>query len=219
MELVLLMSNVSNYLEKLNQRYAAKAFDKNKKLSPEEFEFLLEVLRLCPSSFGLQLWKFLIIKDGEIREKLREMAWGQKQVTDSDFLVVFCVPKEFDFSMVERHINNQIKVRGITQEAADFYRNRFSGYLKDNIKSDVACWMQKQVYIALGYLIANAVQIGVDTCPIEGMDKTAFDTILNLEQKGLKTVVACAVGYRDQADPAAKLPKVRYSRDEVIEII
>jgi nitroreductase len=70
-------------LEKLNWRYATKVFDPSKKVSDADFEILLESLRLTPSSFGIQPWKFVVVKNLEIREELVSHSWGQRQVADA----------------------------------------------------------------------------------------------------------------------------------------
>jgi nitroreductase len=65
-------------------RHACKEFDSAQKISAEDFDFILETGRLSPSSFGLEPWKFLVVQNLELREKLREHAWGgQKTITVS----------------------------------------------------------------------------------------------------------------------------------------
>jgi nitroreductase len=77
-------------LDALNWRYATKKFDSSKKISPKDLETIQEVLRLTPSSYGLQPWKFLLIENQALRQQLREKSWGQSQVTDASHLIVFC---------------------------------------------------------------------------------------------------------------------------------
>ena len=71
-------------------RYATKKFDDGQKLSEEEVDGLLEETRLSASSFGLQPWKFVVVRDPELRQRLREAAWKQSQVTDASHLIVLC---------------------------------------------------------------------------------------------------------------------------------
>jgi nitroreductase len=84
----MLMKN--NIIQQLNWRYATKTFDKDKKISQENLDILLESLRLTPSSFGLQPWKFIVIKNPEIREKIKAVAYGQSQVADASDLIILC---------------------------------------------------------------------------------------------------------------------------------
>ena len=68
-------------LEALNWRYATKIFDKTQKLTEEELNTLLEVLRLAPSSIGLQPWKFVIIRNEQIRNRVKAFSLDQSQIT------------------------------------------------------------------------------------------------------------------------------------------
>ncbi|MEK6893697.1 MAG: nitroreductase family protein, partial [Nanoarchaeota archaeon] len=72
-----------NLTDAMNWRYATKAFDSSKKIPEKDFENLLEVLRLAPSSFGLQPWKFVVVANKELRQKIRKASWDQPQVTDA----------------------------------------------------------------------------------------------------------------------------------------
>jgi hypothetical protein len=77
-------------LKAFSFRHATKEFDPNMKISDEDFQFILETGRLSPSSVGYETWKFLVVQNMELREKLREVSWGaQGQLpTASHFLVI-----------------------------------------------------------------------------------------------------------------------------------
>jgi nitroreductase len=77
-------------------------------------------------------------------------------------------------------------------------------------------WNRRQVYIALGQFMAAAAILGLDTCPLEGIDPATYDRILGLENTGFATAVACAVGYHAPDDRHANLPKARYERSRII---
>ena len=81
-------------IKQLNWRYATKIFNPDKKISEEDFNELLEATRLSPTSYGLQLWKALIIKNPEIKKQLKEAAHGQSQITDASEFIVFINPKK-----------------------------------------------------------------------------------------------------------------------------
>ena len=82
---------------------------------------------------------------------------------------------------------------------------------------DLFGWNARQAYIALGQLMTSAAAMGIDTCPMEGIDMTAYDRLLELKDTRYATLCACAVGYRSADDKYASAPKVRYALDEVIE--
>ena len=80
-------------------------------------------------------------------------------------------------------------------------------------------WMARQCYIALGNLMTAAAILGVDTCPMEGLDPKKYDEILGLENTEYRTIVACAVGYRHADDKYQSMKKVRFETDEVLKTL
>jgi nitroreductase len=77
-------------------------------------------------------------------------------------------------------------------------------------------WAARQVYIALGNFMTSAAMLGIDTCPMEGIQPEKYDEVLGLEKLGLATAVACPAGYRLATDKYAALPKVRFRNEDVI---
>jgi nitroreductase len=189
-----------NIIETLNSRFSIKNFDATKKISDKDFDIILEVLRLTPSAFGLQPWKFLIIKNANLRKTLKEFAWHQDQVTDASHLIVLCSIKDLNQKYIDKYIALVAKERGLEISALDGYRKKAAGYLLTRTKEDLCVWAGKQVYIALGNLLTACAVLKIDACPIEGFDRQKFDEILNLDKMGLKSEVVCALGYRSEND-------------------
>ena len=212
--------STQSLIHNLTWRYAVKQFDPSKVISAYDWSALEDALVLSPSSFGLQPWKFIVVADPSIREQLKAASWGQSQVTDCSHHVVFAIPTQFGEADVDRFLVRTAEVRNSTVEAASGYRNVMLGFLtKAKSEGWLQEWMTRQVYIALGNFMTSAAQIGIDTCPMEGMDPAQYDNILGLPAKGLKTVVACAAGYRASSDKYATLAKVRYAKKDIIEHI
>ena len=200
----------------LNWRYATKKFDPLKNIPKEDFAQLLEVLRLAPSSYGLQPWKFVVVKNPELRKKLRSNAWDQPQITDADMLIVFCALKNLDARYIKHYVESLAKVRGVDVETLSSYEQMMMGILKSRNPDAVSQWMKHQVYIALGLFLGECAHRRIDACPMEGFDSKKFDEILDLSKEGLESVVLCAVGYRALDDLFACLPKVRFCKEEII---
>src|SRR5688572_33248035 len=99
-------------VKQLNWRYATKQFDPQRKIKPEDWAALEEALVLTPSSYGLQPWKFVVVKDAATREKLVGASWGQRQVADASHLVVFAVKAEIGERDIEEYIERIAEVRG-----------------------------------------------------------------------------------------------------------
>jgi len=201
-----------------NWRYATKQFDATKKIPADIWKAIEQTLVLTPSSYGLQPWKFLVIDDPALRAKLRPVSWNQSQITDASHLVVLAAKTTITAADVDKLINATATTRGMPAAALDGYKGMMIGDLVNGPRSKViGDWAKRQVYIALGNLMTSVAALGLDTCPIEGFDPSAYDQILDLPSKGLAATVVCPVGYRAATDKYATAPKIRYPLSEIIE--
>lgn len=200
----------------LNWRYATQRFDTKRQVPAKKLYELLDALRLSPSSFGLQPWKFILVKDKAVRAQLSRFAWAQPQIVEASDLIVLCVKTRMDEAYITSFIRRTAQVRGISVKELREYQNIIMGFLKSLKPQDLTKWMTQQVYIALGVLVSECAHRQIDACPIEGFDSKKFDEVLNLSKKGLHTTVLCAVGYRAKDDLSAKHQKVRFDKKEVL---
>jgi nitroreductase len=208
-------TNPAQLVQSLEWRYATKLFD-TKKLPADVWASLEKSLQLAPSSYGLQPWKFFIISNPVIRAKLRPVSWNQSQVTDASHLVVFTRRTEMTEKDVNDFFNQMVADRKVDAAKIEPYRQMMLGGVVNG--KDLAGqreWAARQVYIALGQLMASAAVIGVDTCALEGIDAAQYNEILGLNGSGYETVVACAVGYRSSEDKYADMKKVRFPASRV----
>jgi nitroreductase len=203
-------------LDALKWRYATKKFDASKRIPEETWEILEHSLALTPSSFGLQPWQFLVVENPELRAGLRAASWGQSQVTDASHLVVFTARTDLGEDDIGRWIDRLSNVQGTPVEALAPLRSVISGFIEPMTPAARQAWNTRQVYIALGQFMAAAAILGIDTCPLEGIDPAGYDKVLDLEGSGYATAVGCAVGYRAADDRHASLPKARFLREAVI---
>lgn len=199
----------------LRWRYATKKFDPSRKIPARGFSELLESLRLAPSSYGLQPWKFIVVRDEDLRKNLREHAWNQPQVTDASHLLILCALKTMGENYVKNFTSRIAKARGIKRESLSAYEQMMLKSLKAMSPRALSEWMKRQVYLALGMLLAQCARKKIDACPMEGFDAKKFDEILGLEKLGLESVVLCPLGYRAKDDQHAALKKIRFAKTEV----
>lgn len=199
-------------------RYATKQFDASKTIPAPVWQALEESLVLSPSSYGLQPWQFVVVTDPDLRAKLRPHSWNQTQITDASHLVVFAIPDKVDVPYMEKYLARIAEIRGVTLESLGFYRNMMmADIIAGPRQAWVDEWAARQVYIALGNFMTSAALVGIDTCPLEGIDPREYDALLDLPAKGFNTIVACAAGYRSADDKYATLPKVRFEKSELIQ--
>jgi nitroreductase len=203
-------------LAQLNWRYATKAFDPTKKISDRDWATLEQALILTPTSYGFQPYRFVIVADQATRESLVPISWGQRQVADASHFVVFAAKESVNEADVDHYLARIAEVRGTGVDALAQLKGMLVG---DIVKGPRSAWQHewatRQAYIALGNFMTAAALLGIDTCPMEGIDPVKYDQVLGLNH-GYKTVVACAAGYRAATDKYASLPKVRYSAEELM---
>ena len=216
------MSNLNpqQLLEALEWRYATKVFDAGKKIPAGVWQTLEHALVLTPTSYGLQPYNFLVINNPAKRAELLPHSWNQKQVVDASHFVVFTARTEVKEADVDKLIKRTVDVRKLPANALDAYRGMMLGDVV-NCPRGIAAheWATRQTYIALGNLMTCAAVLGVDACPMEGLNPIEYDKVLNLNGSGYATVVACALGYRAASDKYASLAKVRYETKDLIRQI
>lgn len=203
-------------VEHLKWRYAVKKFDASRKIAPAELEEILEVLRLAPSSFGLQPWKFIVIENQALREQIRPLAWNQGQVTECSHLLVLCSLASMDEAHVKSYIHDIVETRSVTHESLAGYEKMMLGFIAKLSPAQKREWMKNQVYLALGMLLSECAHRKIDTCPMEGFEPEKVDALLNLPAQNLTAVVLCPVGYRAEDDKNAQLKKVRFNRNDIV---
>ncbi|MBX3741040.1 MAG: NAD(P)H-dependent oxidoreductase [Akkermansiaceae bacterium] len=206
-------------LDALKWRYATKKFDPTRRIPEEIWETLEHSLSLTPSSFGLQPWQFLVIGNPEIRAALRTESWGQAQLTDASHLVVFTVKKNLGEEDISRWVARLAEVQSTPLEVLAPLQSIISGFVAPMDDDQRRAWNTRQIYIALGQFMAAAAVLGIDTCPLEGINPAGYDRVLGLEETDYATVVACAAGYRAEDDRYASMPKARFAREAVIRHI
>jgi len=209
-------STPASVVAALRWRYATKHFQADQKIPAEIWAALEETLILTPSSFGLQPWKFLIVENPDVRAELRAQSWGQGQVTDASHFVVFATRTDVSQADIEIWIAKLGAVQSTPAEVLAPMKGMIEGFVGSMSIEARQAWNTRQVYIALGQFMTAAAMLGIDTCPMEGLDASAYDEILGLKESGYATAVACAVGYRSADDHTANRPKARFDAESLI---
>ena len=206
-------------IESLKWRYATKKFDPTKKLAAEKLHILKEAFNLTATSFGLQTISLVIIENISLRNPLLDAAYNQRQVVDASHLLVFCINDTINEEHVDDLYDNIIHLRKTPETILEPYRNDLKLMMQNMSQEEQQEWSIRQVYIAIGNLMTVCAVERIDSCPMEGFDRGKFDAILNLKDKGLKSVLLLPVGYRAEDDMFSGFKKVRKNlHDAVFEI-
>lgn len=214
------MSRVDNEIlfNQLNWRYACKKFDPTKKIREADWKLLLESMRLAPSSYGLQPWKFFDVQDTATRQLLFAQSWKQTPVIEASHFLVFTAKEKMDEAHITKHLAQTAKARGLAVDQLEGYKNVMVGDLIKGPRSQtINHWAERQAYIAMGFLMNTAALMEIDTLPMEGLVPLEYDKILGLEGSGWKTVAAVACGYRSTDDKYQHIKKVRFDLKDILE--
>ncbi len=206
---------MSQFNENAKWRYATKKFDTTKKVSAEDLATLKEAIQLSASSFGLQLYKVIIVENPELRAKLLPASWGQTQIVDASHLIVFANQTKFDDSDVDAYLTSATAIRNLPEGALSGYGDFMKGSLA-NMPEDVRPnWTAKQTYIALSNLLNAAAELKIDVTPMEGFVPAQYNEILGLDKLNLNASLVAAVGYRHEEDATQHYAKVRKSNEDL----
>lgn len=204
-------------IDKLQWRYATKKMNPAKVVPQDKVDRIVEAARLAPTSSGLQPFEVFVVTDAAVRERIKPIAWNQGQITDGSHLLVFAAWDNYTAERINMMFDLVNEQRGFKSEGWENYRQML---LSTYVPRDAEVNHQhaaRQAYIGLGTALIAAAEEHVDATPMEGFDPKALDEILNLKERGLRSVVIVPLGYRaDEGDWLVNLQKVRRSRDDFV---
>lgn len=200
--------------ELMQWRFACKHFT-DQKLDDATLHELLDNARMSPSSYGLQAWKFIVVTNKDLKQKLAPACYSQPQITESSALVFFCARTDIEGEngVLNRFIKKSHADLNKTDEESAQFKAMLEGDLLNRTPEARKAWAQRQVYIPLMTLITSAAEKGIDSCPMEGFVPDKVAEALELPEYLHPTAIV-ALGYRNMEQPR----KTRFDFEEVVEI-
>jgi len=208
-----------NIIDHYKWRYATKKFDAKKKISDSNIELIKESISLAPTSYGLQLFKVIIIEKKEIKDELKKASFNQSQISDASHIFVFCNSTKIVENDIDAYIKNKAAIQNKTISEISGYGDFLKDTLLKKEHNKISTWTANQVYIALSHLMTFCPSLGIDSCPIEGFEAPKYNEILKLNNRNLNSTVVAAVGYRSNKDSSQYEKKIRKSNDELFETL
>jgi nitroreductase / dihydropteridine reductase len=200
-------------------RYATKKFDTSKKVSESDFNTILEALQLTATGYGLQPYKFIVVKNETVREQLQGQAYGQTPVTEASHFLVLAAKTTLSNDYIDKYVALNETIRKMEAGSLSGFGDMMKGSFNGKSSADVTSWSSKQCYIALGTLLDVCASMKIDALPMEGFNAKGFNEVLGLEAKELTAAVVCAIGYRSEEDKYQFAPKVRKALSDLIETV
>ena len=214
---------INDVLAAFHFRHACKEFDADRKISPEDFQYILETGRLSPSSFGYEPWRFVVIQDMGLREKLLPVTWGAKKQFPTASHVIAILVRKGDMRYDSAYLQTFMReVKNLPEEAIETRTQVYRKFQESDFKlleSERALfdWGCKQAYIALANMMTAAALIGIDSCPSEGFEQDNAEKVLSeagvLDTAKFGLAVMVAFGYRKNPQPV----KTRQTLEQVVQ--
>lgn len=202
-------------IQAFNWRAAVKSYNKEKPVDTDTLNTILESARLSATAYGLQPFRIINVVDTDLRAKLLEASYGQRQVVDAPHLFVIAAVTNIDADYVRKYIENIATTRGVTVADLKGFEDTMVGDICSRSEEEKMKWAGRQAYIALGSMLETAALLEVDAGPMEGFDSNKVDEILGLTNLNLKSLGYMVLGYREN-DEYSKMAKVRLAKDDFV---
>jgi nitroreductase len=203
-------------IDSLRWRYATKKFDSSRVLTDAQVDDLLSAGNLTASSYGLQPFKLVVIRDQELQDKLVPHSYQQNQVAEASHVIVISIRTDVDADYIGRYTAFMENERGLPESALDQYKQMMLATVGKFSPEEMNKWSAKQAYIVLGTLLAAAAAMEIDTCPMEGFVPDKYDELLGLSQLNLKSTLVLPIGFRAEDDKNQYAKKIRQPMDEFV---
>ena len=193
--------------------------DPTKPVPQDKVDAIIEAIRLSPTSSGTQPFELIVVTNPEVLGKICAVASDQAQITDGSHLLVFAAWDNYTEQRIDDVVNLMTEERGESPMINAYYDNLKANYLPRDAEVNYA-HAARQAYIALGIAMVAAAELEVDSTPMEGFNPAAVDEILDLKERGLRSVVLLPLGYRDpSADWLLPMKKVRKAHETIVTLV
>lgn len=204
-------------IEDFKWRHAVKAFDPNQKISQENIDSIVEAARLAPTSSGLQPFKVFAVSNQAIKDQLVEGSFNPDSMKECSHVLVFAGWNQYTPELIDKMFDRTTDERGLPRGRFSSYTDMLKAAFAEQTPEQHQAHIAKQVYIALGFAMAQAANLRIDTCPAEGFNAEAVDKVLGLGEQNLKSMVLLYIGTADpQRDWLGQMAKVRWAKEDFV---
>lgn len=206
-----------------HRRYATKKYNPHRHIPNDDWQTILEVGRLSPSSFGYEPWQFVLLNNQDDQAAIKPFAWGAANSIDgADKLLVILARKNVTYdSDYVRHLVTDVKHKEYSPDSA--VSQRFKNFQEQDLglhsNKDVFEWAIRQCYIAMANMMTAAATLDIDSCPIEGFNYAQMNDFMTnhhyMDPQKWGIAVMVSFGYRDQDIT----PKVRQPLTDIYKEI
>ncbi len=182
------MSEIDAVIDLMRRRYACHAFRPGVAIAEEDLQAVLEAGRLAPSSFGLEPWRFLVVRNPARLPELQDACFGQPQAVTCSALVVILA------SVADMDPDSATLRTRLAREHADDFAAGLAAYRQFHAATDTRAWANAQCMLAAMQMMLAATACGVDSCALGGFDENRIGALLGIDLKCEAVALLLALG-------------------------
>jgi nitroreductase len=164
--------------EAIRERRATPSFD-GSPMPAEDLKAILEAGLRAPSGYNMQPWRFIVVQEAEHKSRLRWASYNQAKVEEASAVIVACGDtdgwrKDLDLML------QQGREGGMPESYAAQAKNSVPNYMVSFSSDQMKSWLNKQVMLAVSFMLLTAETLGYDTAPMEGFEQEKVHEVLKL---------------------------------------
>jgi nitroreductase len=205
-----------DFKETIYKRRAVNFFDPDRNVTDAQLRNIVELASQTPSSFNLQPWNLMILRDPDAKAKLRKLAWDQPKVTEAPVILVFLADRngwQPNHPIVMRNFKEMVAAGGMSEEQRDWFNDACKSLYGSSDLHAQAFANKNTGFFAMAFMLA-AKHLGLDTHPMDGFDHQGVQAAFNIPDNYWIPLLM-AVGYF-HPDQTLLPPKWRKSFDEIV---
>lgn len=205
-----------NYKEIAEKRRAINFFNPDRDVSEELLTEMIELAAKAPSSFNLQPWNLMVLRDTETKEKLKALAWDQPKVVEAPVTLIVLADKDGwqeGHPTVEKNWKEMLDSGAMGPDQRDWFLDAAKSLYAWSPEASLAYAVKNTGFFAMGLMYA-ATSLGLETHPMDGFDHEGVRTAFNIPDNYWIPLLL-AVGY-PTPDLELLPSKWRKTKDEII---
>lgn len=186
--------------EAIQQRRSIKHFDPHHVMNEKEIHELLSHAILSPTAFNIQNWRFFVVTNKALRQKIRAVSWDQAQVEEASLLIVLVA------DLMAWNKNPSRYWKDAPKPVQDYLVPAIHQYYdgKPEVQRDEA---MRSCGMAAMNIMLTAKSMGYDTCPMDGFDFDKVSELLNLPNDHTPAMFVCVgKGIKEAMPRGGQLP-------------
>ena len=201
--------SISEFMQSMEHRFACKRY-KDTPLDSTTIHHILEAGRLSPTSYGLEGWHFHVIQSPEVKKRMFSACFDQESVATAPILIVITALKASSYNPYGSFVSDRGKrFPGSLEEFVDDYLGYYE-FLMEQGRLD--CWSRSQCYIACANMMQVAMEMGIQSCAIEGFDEKKVASIIELDTTLWQVALVITFGFPDEPERN----KIRQPLDDLV---